>query len=142
MSKRLKYYDDEDNRHAAANRHCISEQQAVELIDYLCRKFKFQPIHVCFTKGVEYSYYLKDAWDQPKLICFEYSMLNTLTVAHEFAHYAHHVSYTRRAEAFRLLRGANSSYGRERAHGPQHRAWVDKAMEAIVMYLQGGRNGY
>lgn len=151
MSGYLKYYADENRRHHVAESIKLSFQACADLTKWLCEHFGLDPLQVSLLdrKSKRFSRIRKTkSWYSggvKKEIVYDPSMLTPLTVAHEWAHYAHDVDRRKRYAEVKAKWEANKHYidafgnlrvrpfpmRAEKWHGPEHRIFVEKAVQAL-----------
>lgn len=141
----LKYYADENRRHKIAEEVKLSFTACAALTAWLCKYFNLEVHSVTLLdrKSKRFSRVKKTkSWyaSGTHEIVYHPSMLNPLTVAHEVAHYAHDMDRKRRFRETRekydqaVKEGKNVRYFRfrkEKWHGPEHRAFVEKGIAAL-----------
>ncbi len=139
----LKSYDDEDGLYPDMLERTCTREQAVATVNALSVARWLPSIPVVFHdtkpgKQAVSSYQPfepKEPGHRAKTeeIDFDTSMLNYLTVAHEWAHYAHYTDYMRRRSLHEHL--SMEKFPVERWHGPKHRKLVEDAVALIRGWL-------
>jgi len=155
----LKYYADENRRHKVAESIKLSFTTCAALTAWLCRHFGLEviPVTLLDKKSKRFSRVKKtkswyssgriqaDSSRNGQEIVYHPTMLNPLTVAHEVAHYVHDMDRKKRYTEIRAKWEATKEYtdfaGRlrirpfpmrkEKWHGPEHRAFVEKGIDAL-----------
>jgi len=146
----LKYYADENRRHKTAESIKLSFDACADLTAWLCKHFGLETNKVTLldknTKRFSRVKKTKSWYSSgTNEIVYHPSMLNPLTVVHEVAHYAHNVDrkkrYTEIRAKWELTKEYTDFAGRlrirpfpmrkEKWHGPEHRAFVEKGIAAV-----------
>lgn len=132
-----RYYSRENARHPDLHKTPLSEEKVAKILKALCQFKGLPPIALHFHKKPKNARASR-SWYQPAHIRFgrhrskkveehismSENMLNTLDVAHEWAHYAHKYDYRRRKLNDPKLKP-------ERWHGPQHLALIEEAIRFL-----------
>lgn len=143
MGKYLRYYEEENNRHQDMHQLYVDPTHCRAVVAELCIHFKIPLIRILVSQGKKSSNYMSSHVRNGVLIKnrirIDLSMMNLLTIAHEFAHYVHDLDYKQRKLRYQAQRNLRKNqglsdlgpYGRERWHGHQHRQFTDKIISVI-----------
>ena len=140
MGGRLRAYDEEDDRHADFLHATCTAGEAMEGIRHLCewKGLPVIPVQFRATKGVRSVYRPGDPngkteRSRQERIEIDITMMNWLTVVHEWSHYRHWHDWTARRDAHQQT--SHEPYRLERWHGPVFVRMVDEAVEYLRPWL-------
>lgn len=145
------YYRQENQRHRGALLTACTKDEALRLVDMLCKARNLASIKVIFhaptvrlgKKTNSSSWYLAaNPWrrkNPEEHISLSENMLNLLTVAHEFAHYEHHQLHKERRRQYDIKwhKHPEGHYNPPRAswHNKEHADMTTAALALITAQL-------